>query len=100
MRLSTLKRFASSLAPDVYIGRRKMPRGLQGLASGSVIFYAAGQSERERDLTILHELAHVLFDAPDGSARDGFGAGREQWREDRADRWATVMLDLLCTEAP
>lgn len=92
MRLSTLKRFCAALVPGVYIARRKMPRGLLGMASGSVVFYAAGQSERERDLTILHELAHLLLD---GDATRADLRHREQWREDRADRWAEHTLELL-----
>jgi Zn-dependent peptidase ImmA (M78 family) len=94
MRLAELKRFAAALVPDVYITRSKLPGKTMGLASGTLILYAYGLTERERDLTILHELAHVLFDVRDPSVR-GPRFVNEQWREDRADRWAGEILELL-----
>lgn len=113
MRLSDLRRFVRTLLPNAHIHRRKMPDGLLGLALPDpdgfhAIVYAQGQTERERDLTILHELAHLLLDrdamfvAGDGRMlRRREPRERQQWREDRADQWAEQMLELLeVTERP
>jgi Zn-dependent peptidase ImmA (M78 family) len=67
--------------------------GMAWLCDGDpVIVNAQGLTERERDLTILHELAHCLFD---GDATGANLHSREQWREERADRWAEETLELL-----
>lgn len=107
MRLRDLKRFVRALLPRVYITSSRELAGigngaLQGMAwldidGDPVILYATGLTERERDLTILHELAHhVLGDTRMRVlARGGRPFVREQWREDRADRWAAEMLGLL-----
>lgn len=117
MRLADLKRFVRALLPNVYLTSwRRLPGGIMGLAwlcdGEPVIAYAQGLSERDRDLTILHECAHhVLGDtrvrislAPradistltDNEAREALRRWlREQWREDRADRWAEQTLELL-----
>lgn len=117
MRLRDLKRFVRSILPNVHImSSRALPGGVMGLAwlcdGEPAILYAQGLTEHERDLTILHETAHhVLGDtklrivlAPradvstlsDDEAREALRRWvREQWREDRADRWAGETLNLL-----
>lgn len=103
MRLADLKRFVEQLLPDVYItSSRRLPSAVQGMAwlcdGEPVIVYAQGMTERERDLTILHEAAHHLFDMRAArvlARRSDGGFVREQWREDRADRWAEQTLELL-----
>lgn len=108
MRLRDLKRFCRALVPNVRVRmRRDMPPSLYGLAKPgdavSFIIYAPKLGERQRDLTILHELAHLLFDADDHQppfeqfARWESHRVANQWREDRADRWAEQTLELLET---
>lgn len=90
--LHTIKRFIRALVPHVVVIRgEKMPPGLMGLASGSVILYNRDLRGRERALTLLHELAHFVLDT---DFRGGL-AEREQWREDRADRYAEETLAKL-----
>ncbi len=100
MKLRNLTRFVRTLLPNVHImATHKLPLGIMGMAwlcdGEPVILYARGLSTRERDLTILHELAHhVLGDTRARvQARGRFAC--EQWREDRADRWAVHTLELL-----
>ena len=121
MRLRDLKRFVRALLPNVHItSSRRLPGSVMGLAwltdAGPVIAYAQGMTERDRDLTLLHELAHHVYGdtrmrspygrVPDASTLSDDEARaevarvlpiwlREQWREDRADRWAEETLQLL-----
>jgi Zn-dependent peptidase ImmA (M78 family) len=117
MRLRDLKRFVSRLVPGVYItSSRTMPAAAMGLAwmhdGTPMIAYDARLPTRERDLTILHECAHHVYgdtklrivlasssdiaSLSDDEAREALHRWyREQWREDRADRWAEQTLELL-----
>lgn len=102
MRLRDLKRFAKTLLPSVWItSSRRMPLGIMGMAwlhpddGQPMIVYAQGLSERERDLTILHELAHHVLGDTHTRVHARQRYLREEWRETRADRWAEQMRELL-----
>lgn len=99
MRLADLKRFARALLPNVYITRGNLPVGVMGVAwlhEGTPMIAVSRSLEgRELDLTLLHEVAHHVYGDTRMRAAARGGLVREQWREDRADRWAGEMLALL-----
>ena len=103
MSIVLLRRLVRHLLGEqlVYLGARRLPRAFYGLCSVHIeqgrrtfdIVYARGLSNHERALTVLHEVCHALFDC-----WRGIDPG-ESWREDRADRYAEHILELVAAGA-
>jgi Zn-dependent peptidase ImmA (M78 family) len=92
--LRLVHRIVRQYLPDVVIRYRELPAGVMGLSAYldvPIMFVARGLTPAERAHTILHELAHLLFDRDSNASRR---VDRYDWRESRADRFASEMLAL------
>ena len=93
LSLAAVRRIVRLYLPDAYIqSTAKLPAGVLGASwlcdDTPMILYSRRQSRRQQVHTILHELAHHLYDIPRGGHRVATC-------EERADRLADEMIAML-----